>query len=219
MTHHEPMTPTKETNQTSDPSDGVVDASRSWWRSVVIFAIVATLIAIDIVYDLLEHADLGHILLELIIALLAVTGIVHYARLALRERDQRQVLSAELVRVEGEQRRLQSEADAWRKEAHDAVSGLSDAIDRQFLRWGLTAAEREVALLLLKGLSHKEAANARGTSERTVRQQSLTIYKKAGVTGRAELSAFFLEDLLAPRTESDIPRNIPAPQGEGAIST
>ena len=70
------MTPTKETNQTSDPSDGVVDASRSWWRSVVIFAIVATLIAIDIVYDLLEHADLGHILLELIIALLAVTGVV-----------------------------------------------------------------------------------------------------------------------------------------------
>ncbi len=213
------MTPTNETNQTSDPSDGVVDASRSWWRSVLIFAIVATLIAIDIVYDLLEHADLGHVLLELIIALLAVGGIVHYARLALRERDQRRALSADLVRAEGEQKRLRAEADAWRKEARDAVNGLSDAIDRQFVRWGLTNAEREVALLLLKGLSHKEAANARGTSERTVRQQSLTIYKKAGVTGRAELSAFFLEDLLAPRTESDAPRSIPAPQGEGAMST
>ena len=40
----------------------------------------------------------------------------------------------------------------------------------------------------------------RETSERTVRQQSLAVYRKAGLTGRAELSAFFLEDLLAPST-------------------
>jgi DNA-binding CsgD family transcriptional regulator len=213
------MTPTKETHQSPDASDDEVDAARSWWRPIAILTIVAALIAIDIVSDLLEHTDLAHVFLELIVALIAVGGIVYYARLALRERDHRRALSVELVRAEGEQRRLRAEADAWRKEARDAVNGLSDAIDRQFVRWGLTNAEREVALLLLKGLSHKEAANARGTSERTVRQQSLTIYKKAGVTGRAELSAFFLEDLLAPRTESEMPRTIEQPQGEGAIST
>jgi DNA-binding NarL/FixJ family response regulator len=59
-------------------------------------------------------------------------------------------------------------------------------------------AEREVGLLLLKGLSHKEIAGVLDKSERTVRQQSLGIYKKAGLAGRAELSAFFLEDLLLP---------------------
>jgi len=54
-----------------------------------------------------------------------------------------------------------------------------------------------VALLLLEGLSLREIATMRETSERTVRQQSLAIDRKAGLTGRAELSAFSLEDLLS----------------------
>ncbi|MGH8566704.1 MAG: hypothetical protein ACREXU_01485 [Gammaproteobacteria bacterium] len=32
----------------------------------------------------------------------------------------------------------------------------------------------------------------------TVREQARSIYSKAGLTGRTALSAFFLEDLLAP---------------------
>lgn len=36
------------------------------------------------------------------------------------------------------------------------------------------------------------------TSERTIRAQARSIYAKAGLSGRAALSAFFLEDLLAP---------------------
>jgi DNA-binding NarL/FixJ family response regulator len=55
-----------------------------------------------------------------------------------------------------------------------------------------------VALLLLKGLSLKEIAAVRATSERTIRAQARSVYSKAGLTGRASLSAFFLEDLLAP---------------------
>ena len=62
----------------------------------------------------------------------------------------------------------------------------------------LTPAEREVGLLLLKGLSHKEAADVRNTSETTIRQQALAVYRKAGLRNRADLSAFFLEDLLLP---------------------
>ena len=51
---------------------------------------------------------------------------------------------------------------------------------------------------LTKGLSLKEVATVRATSERTVRAQARSLYAKAGLTGRAALSAFFLEDLLAP---------------------
>lgn len=87
------------------------------------------------------------------------------------------------------------------------------AIDRQFERWGLFAAEREVALLLLKGLSHKEVASARETSERTVRQQALAVYRKAGLSGRAELAAFFLEDLLLPAPEAARARPPGSPVG------
>jgi DNA-binding NarL/FixJ family response regulator len=95
----------------------------------------------------------------------------------------------ELARVQGQR---------WRSEARSYLNGLGEAIEAQFSRWSLTDAEREVALLLLKGLSHREIATVRAVSERTVREQARSLYSKAGLTGRAALSAFFLEDLLAP---------------------
>ena len=51
---------------------------------------------------------------------------------------------------------------------------------------------------MLKGLSHKEIADIRATSETTIRQQALAVYRKSDLRSRAELSAFFLEDLLLP---------------------
>ena len=79
------------------------------------------------------------------------------------------------------------------------LAGLGAAIELQFERWGLTPAEKDVALLLLKGLGHKEAAGVLERSERTVRQHAIAVYRKSGLAGRAELAAFFLEDLLLPQ--------------------
>jgi DNA-binding CsgD family transcriptional regulator len=92
----------------------------------------------------------------------------------------------------------QSERDIWRARAHQALDRLGYAVEDQFLAWGLTPAEREVALLLLQGHGHKQIAAATGRSERTVRQHAVTIYRKAGLGGRAELAAFFLADLRLP---------------------
>jgi DNA-binding CsgD family transcriptional regulator len=78
------------------------------------------------------------------------------------------------------------------------LEDLAVAIDREFTKWDLTDAERNVALMLLQGLSHREIATARGTNEGTVRQQALAIYRKAGLTGRSSLAAFFLEGLALP---------------------
>lgn len=91
-----------------------------------------------------------------------------------------------------------AERDAWRASAEKALEGLGRAIDRQFAAWGLTPAEREVALLILKGHGHKQIAGLTGRSERTVRQHAVTVYGKAGLGGRAELAAFFLQDLMLP---------------------
>lgn len=82
--------------------------------------------------------------------------------------------------------------------AEKQLHGLGVYIKAQFDEWGLSDAEQDVALLLLKGLSLKEIAHCRGVSERTARQQATRIYEKADLTGRANLSAFFLEDLLLP---------------------
>jgi DNA-binding CsgD family transcriptional regulator len=120
---------------------------------------------------------------------LAAAGafVLHRRRAAWRERE----LSRRLAEAEEQSRQRGAENQ-------DLLRGLSDQIDRQLEAWGLTAAEKEIALLMRKGLRHKELASVRGTSERTVRQQALTIYRKAGLDGRADLTAFFLEDFLQP---------------------
>jgi len=68
--------------------------------------------------------------------------------------------------------------------------------NQQFGQWLLSHSEKDVALLLIKGFSMKEIADFRSTHEKTVRQQATTIYKKSGLSGRQELAAFFLEDIL-----------------------
>jgi DNA-binding CsgD family transcriptional regulator len=94
-----------------------------------------------------------------------------------------------------------AERDEWRENARKALEGLGEAVDAQFRAWQLTPAEREVALLLLKGYSHKHVASATGRSERTARQHATAVYQKAGLGSRAELAAYFLEDLLLPDAE------------------
>ena len=91
-----------------------------------------------------------------------------------------------------------ADRDAWRASAQQSLAGLGQAIDERFHAWGLTATEREIALLLLKGRSHKQIAFDTGRAERTVRQHAVAVYDKSGLGGRAELAAFFLEDLHIP---------------------
>ena len=98
-----------------------------------------------------------------------------------------------------------SERDDWRRRAEGALASLSTAIDEQFDAWKLTRAEREVALMLLKGEGHKQAAARLGRSERTVRQHAVEVYRKSGLQGRAELAAFFLQDLGSSGEPHDAP--------------
>lgn len=70
-------------------------------------------------------------------------------------------------------------------------------IQLHFEKWGLTKAECEIGILILRGYSLREIAEQRGTSETTTRQQALSLYKKASLEGRHQLSAFFIEHLLS----------------------
>lgn len=157
---------------------------------------IAGLLVADLVTDRAQHATTpGHLVVEAMAAAAAL-GAASWVLIALRiRREEVRRLSADLAAS-------REEAKRWRLEAGELVKGLSQAIDHQFDRWELSPAEREIALLLLKGLSSKEIAELRSTREATVRQQAQGIYRKAGLVGRAELAAFFLEDLLAPNDGS-----------------
>lgn len=72
-----------------------------------------------------------------------------------------------------------------------------DFIQTHFKKWGFTKAESEIGILILRGKSLRDIAEVRGTSETTTRQQALSLYKKASVDGRHQLSAFFLEHFIS----------------------
>lgn len=78
-----------------------------------------------------------------------------------------------------------------------ARGAMAEVIFEHFDKWGLTPAERDVALFSLKGMSTQEMADLRGTSIGTVKAQTSAIYRKAGVKNRSQLVSLFLEDLLS----------------------
>jgi DNA-binding CsgD family transcriptional regulator len=77
-----------------------------------------------------------------------------------------------------------------------ASGAFMDVLEERFSEWGLTAAERDVALFAIKGMSTAEIATLRTTSEGTVKAQTNAIYRKAGVTGRPQLLSLFIDDLM-----------------------
>ena len=91
-------------------------------------------------------------------------------------------------------------AFAARKAAEERLRRASvafmDLLEERFADWGLTAAERDVALFVIKGMSTAEIAQLRATSEGTVKAQTNAIYRKAGVSGRPQLLSLFIDDLM-----------------------
>ena len=147
--------------------------------------------AVDLVLDEPTRWLSGHVLYELGLILGGLVGAIWLWRNWKRAADSASALQRSLVE-------RQAERDAWRERAAQSLQGLGRAVGQQFQDWGLTPAEREVAVLLLKGQSHREIATATGRSERTVRQHAIAAYHKAGIGGRAELAGFFLGDLTLP---------------------
>jgi DNA-binding CsgD family transcriptional regulator len=161
-----------------------IRSNRSTITAVILFATVVVLVGWDLYIDFGEGVGWLHITVESFIFLVAIAGTVLMWRQLDRTRTD---LEGALV-----------EAEHWKSENQELLQGLSAAIEQQFTRWNLSTAEADVGLLLLKGLGHKEIAAIRQTSERTVREQARSLYRKAGLSGRSALSAFFLEDLLLP---------------------
>ena len=143
---------------------------------VVLQAVGATFFIADAAIDLSSGEWGFHILTEVVIALVLVTGVV------LGAWQMRQMI--EQARRDAVTLRL-------------AQGAFAEIIAARFAQWGLTAAESEVALFTLKGCETAEIAALRGVAEGTVRAQLTAIYTKAGVSSRHALASLFLDDLIA----------------------
>lgn len=77
-----------------------------------------------------------------------------------------------------------------------ASSQLQDIIQNHFDTWKLTASERDVAALMIKGLSISEIAAVRGSAEGTVKAHLNAIYRKSNARNRAEVLSHIMDSLI-----------------------
>lgn len=84
---------------------------------------------------------------------------------------------------------LMKQLDVAKGEFRSGVDGYLD-------QWGLSKAEKDIALLTIKGMTISEIAEIRQTKQSTIKTQSSAIYKKSGVSSRTQLVSMLIEELL-----------------------
>jgi len=158
--------------------------------TIVLLLVVVGGTLTDIIMDHRAGASFGHLGIETLLVCASFALITLLGAGIWRQSRSNRHLREELAELS--QARIQQSSPDLQAARHE----LGRVLRSQFETWQLTETEREVAMLLLKGLSFKEIAAIRSTLEKTVRQQASSIYRKSGVSGRHAFSAWFIEDYL-----------------------
>lgn len=156
---------------------------------VILLFIITVLTTSDLISDYMEGTEAWHLTIEALVVVMSLAGIGFLLHAFIKRQRELDEVKAQLVETSDHL----SEA---RKQISTASQEYSQVIQKQFDTWQLTPSEKEVASLLLKGLSFDEIANVRNTKEKTVRQQATAIYRKSGLGSRHEFAAWFFEDFL-----------------------
>ncbi|TNF60281.1 MAG: LuxR family transcriptional regulator [Rhodobacteraceae bacterium] len=163
---------------------------------ILVQALCALFFIGDVIEDfrLLGDPDNPHLLLEALAALALIGGVI-FLMIELR---------GLLARMSDMETGLEI-----------ARGHLAEVIARFFDDWSLTAAERDVALMILKGLDNDTIAQVRKTAPGTVRAQTTSIYAKSNTDGRAQFISLIVEELLAgnglPEAAPDLTERAQAP--------
>jgi len=144
---------------------------------ILLQALCAVFFIGDVIIDLNQgdYLDDVHFYLEAFAALALIAGVFYLMR---------------------ELRDLLNRMAAMEFGIRAARGEMAKLIDTFFDQWRLTPSEREIALLILKGIDNDSIARMRGTAPGTVRAQCTQIYAKAAVDGRAQFLSIFMEELL-----------------------
>lgn len=149
---------------------------------MVIQALCSLFFVIDVLADVMEFGPGSDSAVHIGFEIAANFGLV--AAIVFEARYLRRVL------------RRQAYADR----ALSAASGaLAEVIEAYFDEWKLTPSEADVANFTIKGYSIAEVSTLRKCAEGTVKTHLNSIYRKAGVAGRAQLVSLLIEDLLRGR--------------------
>jgi DNA-binding CsgD family transcriptional regulator len=167
--------------------------SRAQYLAILFFLILLTAYTTYEVYDELLDLEQGEspltVWLEILIVSSSLGFIFYITRLLytnmMHQKQMEQTLQQVRQQLHSSNQHLQQGKNAFR-----------ETIEWQLDEWQLTQAQKEIAVLLLKGLTPQEIAEARHVQVKTVRNHLSAIYEKSSLPGRHVFCAWFFEGLF-----------------------
>ncbi len=154
----------------------------------------------DVFLDWREQGAFLHVLLEILAVTFALASIVYVWR----------GVQVRLMHAETTIHILREKQAEFRARNEDVLAGMRRAVRNQYAIWKLTPTEAVLADSLIRGYTIEEIAAMGNKSRNTVRNQTAALYEKSGMTGRNDLTAFFLSDIMGEE-EPDDDASHPAP--------
>ena len=158
----------------------MIETDRPFRYIYTTFVVFMTVVAvIDLSFHFVAEGLSLHVVLEGTVVFFALATLVRlWFVFTRRLRDARQAAAE-----------ARGELDTFRKRHSSAIEQMRAAIHSQFDRW-------RIAEALIRGHSIRQIAAGQSKQEQTVRNQAASVYAKSGMTGRSDLAAFFLTDIL-----------------------
>lgn len=160
---------------------------------ILFFLILLTAYTAYEVYDELNDLDQGESPLTAWLEILIVTtslGFVFYMTRMLYKNIMQQKRMAQSLQ------QVRQQLHSSNKRLQEGKEAFRESVEWQLNDWQFTQAQKDIAFLLLKGLSIKGIAEQRHTQEKTIRNHLSAIYDKSSMPGRHVFCSWFFEDLL-----------------------
>jgi DNA-binding CsgD family transcriptional regulator len=159
------------------------------WLTMAFFLVVVLASISDISADISQGSKISHLAQEAVILVFALIILIRLNYQVLKHRRHNKQLQVDMAQM--------SELSAKAVEnLAKAKKEFGEVIAKQFIVWGLSESESEVAWFILKGFNSKEIARYRNLSDKTVRNQLSSVYKKSELKGKQVFISWFMDDLL-----------------------
>ena len=135
---------------------------------LVLLIVITTMTTMDLISDYKEGTAAWHLVMEGLLVGTSLGAIGFLIRLYLLRLKELESVKQQLLQTNQTLNESREQLDESRAQLRIAGQEYQNVIQKQFDTWQLTPSEKEVAALLLKGLSFEEMATVRNTKEKTV---------------------------------------------------
>ncbi|PKH00515.1 LuxR C-terminal-related transcriptional regulator [Paraglaciecola sp. MB-3u-78] len=127
---------------------------------------------LDVLADISQDSKIFHLAQEAVILVFALIILIRLNCQVLKHRRHNKQLQVDMAQMSMLSAKAVENLAKAKKE-------FGEVIAKQFVVWYLSESESEVAWYILKGFNSKEIARYRNLSDKTVRNQLSSVYKKS----------------------------------------